>query len=151
MILKAWPERQISWEKSEDAEEWRRSEEKKKNGAVERTRTSTVLLPPAPQAGASASSATTALQNHYNCSPARTPKPIAWVVRVAGPEVVGLEVALPAHWTAELATAAPESAAQGWQAQALPVRVRAARLAEGSKCLGQPLCRYEEPEPWRRP
>src|SRR5262249_14993639 len=30
-------------------------------GAVERTRTSTVLLPPAPQAGASASSATTAL------------------------------------------------------------------------------------------
>src|SRR5712692_10859011 len=30
------------------------------NGAVERTRTSTVLLPPAPQAGASASSATTA-------------------------------------------------------------------------------------------
>src|SRR5712664_2858940 len=31
-----------------------------KNGAVERTRTSTVLLPPAPQAGASASSATTA-------------------------------------------------------------------------------------------
>ena len=32
-----------------------------KSGAVERTRTSTVLLPPAPQAGASASSATTAL------------------------------------------------------------------------------------------
>src|SRR5712692_11891633 len=31
------------------------------NGAVERTRTSTVLLPPAPQAGASASSATTAV------------------------------------------------------------------------------------------
>src|SRR5437762_11333091 len=32
----------------------------KSYGAVERTRTSTVLLPPAPQAGASASSATTA-------------------------------------------------------------------------------------------
>jgi hypothetical protein len=31
-----------------------------KNGAVERIRTFTVLLPPAPQAGASASSATTA-------------------------------------------------------------------------------------------
>src|SRR5260370_3274465 len=37
-------------------------------GAVERTRTSTVLLPPAPQAGASASSATTArgLQMHFS-------------------------------------------------------------------------------------
>src|SRR5215472_9625896 len=37
-------------------------------GAVERTRTSTVLLPPAPQAGASASSATTAqwVVNHSN-------------------------------------------------------------------------------------
>ena len=33
------------------------------NGAVERTRTSTVLLPPAPQAGASASSATTAFHS----------------------------------------------------------------------------------------
>src|SRR6202521_6430636 len=36
-----------------------------KNGAVERTRTSTVLLPPAPQAGASASSATTARQDNF--------------------------------------------------------------------------------------
>src|SRR5579859_1663000 len=36
------------------------SQSYQKNGAVERTRTSTVLLPPAPQAGASASSATTA-------------------------------------------------------------------------------------------
>src|SRR6266850_4079008 len=36
------------------------------NGAVERTRTSTVLLPPAPQAGASASSATTAFHRLAN-------------------------------------------------------------------------------------
>jgi hypothetical protein len=35
-------------------------ERTKKVGAVERTRTFTVLLPPAPQAGASANSATTA-------------------------------------------------------------------------------------------
>ena len=36
--------------------------ETKKSGAAEWIRTTTVLLPPAPQAGASASSATTALQ-----------------------------------------------------------------------------------------
>jgi hypothetical protein len=35
----------------------------KRDGAVEWIRTTTVLLPPAPQAGASASSATTALEN----------------------------------------------------------------------------------------
>jgi hypothetical protein len=35
-------------------------------GAVERTRTSTVLLPPAPQAGASASSATTAQERRHS-------------------------------------------------------------------------------------
>src|SRR6202140_132676 len=38
------------------------------NGAVERTRTSTVLLPPAPQAGASASSATTAFHRRSDYS-----------------------------------------------------------------------------------
>src|SRR5256885_17081976 len=38
------------------------------SGAVERTRTSTVLLPPAPQAGASASSATTARECESYCS-----------------------------------------------------------------------------------
>jgi hypothetical protein len=38
------------------------SVEDEKNGAVEWIRTTTVLLPPAPQAGASASSATTALR-----------------------------------------------------------------------------------------
>ena len=43
------------------AVEGRKNPHGKNLGAVERTRTSTVLLPPAPQAGASASSATTAL------------------------------------------------------------------------------------------
>ena len=41
---------------------------RKKDGAVERTRTSTVLLPPAPQAGASASSATTAFHRRSDYS-----------------------------------------------------------------------------------
>src|ERR1700690_1127540 len=40
--------------------EWNKKGVKKKDGAVEWIRTTTVLLPPAPQAGASASSATTA-------------------------------------------------------------------------------------------
>jgi hypothetical protein len=49
----------------------------KSHGAVERTRTSTVLLPPAPQAGASASSATTAqwVIDHSN-DRMETPQPL---------------------------------------------------------------------------
>jgi hypothetical protein len=41
----------------------------KKVGAVERIRTFTVLLPPAPQAGASASSATTAKSRYFYLTP----------------------------------------------------------------------------------
>jgi glycerol-3-phosphate dehydrogenase len=47
-----------------------RSAGKAKNGAVERTRTFTVLLPPAPQAGASANSATTALRLTFEAASA---------------------------------------------------------------------------------
>src|SRR5256885_7058154 len=47
------------------------------SGAVERTRTSTVLLPPAPQAGASASSATTAQERDDHSSRAKPSKQVA--------------------------------------------------------------------------
>jgi hypothetical protein len=58
----------------------------KENGAVEWIRTTTVLLPPAPQAGASASSATTALRKVKSIlaaprksGKARSPNPITTV------------------------------------------------------------------------
>ena len=49
--------------------------ELKENGAVERIRTFTVLLPPAPQAGASASSATTAKTLCLHCTAADLGRP----------------------------------------------------------------------------
>src|SRR5207302_4325800 len=56
------------------------------DGAVERTRTSTVLLPPAPQAGASASSATTAqwVTSHSNRG-TKTSQPVGFASFASGP------------------------------------------------------------------
>src|SRR6266436_3639693 len=135
-------------------------------GAVERTRTSTVLLPPAPQAGASASSATTAQwrQQHssfekrrsqvrcniettaFSAASRRAAKLPEAAARVAASPAAGHRVV--SLWPAQLAAVQPElrvawpapSSPPAWKHFAAPTRRPAL----------QPYP-YATPSPWRTP
>src|SRR5579885_1380059 len=119
-------------------------------GAAERTRTSTVLLPPAPQAGASASSATTASTTQYSRE--------TRFLHLAGrprsetsPRLISLAERAPV-------ARAPGSASNR-KAREWPERERRvlARSAPASKPAGEPSCpvrrpyRCAAPSPERRP